>query len=431
MVVLGAVIGAGFASGKEIVSFFGQYGYWSLPIMALVGGLFFFFFFVFAKLGKMLKPKSISDMTTAMFGKFGIIVDFGFIISSFITLSSMIAGCDSVGSLVFKESYNFCYISIFTVMIVAVVVIVGLKYIYKITNLIIPTIIVFIVGILIAYACTTTPEQVSSTHINFNFPSLFLYGILYVSMNTFTNIFIISKSSEYMDKKQIGIASSVSSSIIVLLVTLILLSVLRGGDSIFLSDMPMISIAYSVGGAVGIIYSIILWLAIFTTICVATYSIVEWLNKFIKNKFLCTVIVLSLGFVFSRFGFSTIVDIFYPIEGIFGGIFIVYSIIYYFKNKHGYEVKERAIIENHKLMQSKAFFEFDKQNQPNYEITPEKVETHNFNHAKSKSKIQKGESDEIYSLKIENNKKHKVITKKKRNGEIIKEIKTKEQKNST
>ena len=45
-------------------------------------------------------------------------------------------------------------------------------------------------------------------------------------------------------------------------------------------------------------------------------------------------LTLGLGFVFSRFGFATIVEIFYPIEGIFGGVFILYSMEYYFKNRN-------------------------------------------------------------------------------------------------
>ena len=422
MIVLGAVIGAGFASGKEIVSFFGKLGYFSLPFLLVVGGLFFFFFYVFAKLGKMLKPKSISDITASMFGKFGIIVDFGFIMSAFITLSSMIAGCDSVGTIIFKENYNFCYISIFSVMLVTVILMFGLKYIYKITNFIVPSIIILMVIILLTYAGKTPAETVSSSNINFNFASAIIYSVLYVCMNTFTNIFIISKSSSYMNKKQIGVASIISSVLIVLLVALILVSVLRGGDAIFLSDMPMLSIAFSTGGVAGITYSIILWLAIFTTICIAAYSIVEWLNKFIKNKFLCIVIVLGLSFVFSRFGFSTIVDVFYPIEGIFGGIFIIYSIVYYYKNKRKFELKERLILENLKLAESKSLFEcgnhsLDFENAENNKkcVVPDVI--------KQKSIPTNKCSDEICSLKIEKKKHEFIITKKKRNGETIKDVK--------
>ena len=112
MAILGAIIGAGFASGKEIVSFFGKYGYWVIPFLVLAAILFFFCFYIFSNLGKDIKPKSISDITSKIFGKAGVFVDFSFILSTFITLASMLAGCDSIGGIMFGDGYSFCYISI-------------------------------------------------------------------------------------------------------------------------------------------------------------------------------------------------------------------------------------------------------------------------------------------------------------------------------
>ena len=352
MTIVGAIIGAGFASGREIVSFFATHGYWALIFLPFVFGLFFFFFYVFSKLGKMIKPKSISDMTNAMFGKAGVFVDFAFILSTFITLSSMLAGSDSIGQIVFGSGYNFCYISILTAMIVAVIVSVGLKYIYKVTDLILPVMLILITAVIIIFLTSNEGGQVSPSNISSNFASATLSTILYASMNTFANIFIIAKTSQFMSKKQIGMASGISSGVLSVFITLILIIVLRGGNSIFLSDMPMLQVAYGISNFFGVVYAIVLWLAIFTTICIAAYTIVEWLNRFIKNKFLCSVITITLGFIFSRFGFSTIVGVFYPIEGVFGGIFIVYSIVYYFKNRKKYQRYEIMEIAESKVEQS-------------------------------------------------------------------------------
>lgn len=353
MTILAGIIGAGFASGKEIVSFFGAAGYWAIPFLVIVGGLFFCCFYIFSWIGKFVKPKSISDLTSAVFGRAGMFVDFGFILSSFITLSSMLAGCDSIGILIFGTGYNFCYISIITAIAVAVIVAIGLKFIYKITDFIMPVMLGMILIVLILHLFTQAPQEVSPERINFNFLSIFIYSILYVSMNSFYNIFIIAKSSEYMDKKQIGKASTIASSILFVLILLVFISILRGGDFVFMSDMPMINIANGLGTPIGIIYSIVLWFAIFTTICISAYTIVGWLGRAIKNKFMCSVIVLTLGFIFSRFGFANIVKIFYPIEGIFGLFFIIYLVVYYFKNKKVYMAKQNAIIENYNLAQSK------------------------------------------------------------------------------
>lgn len=355
MAVVGAIIGAGFVSGKEVVSFFGSWGYFSLFLIALVGVLFFFCFYIFSKLGKNLRPKSISDLTSAMFGKAGVFVDFAFILSSFITLSSMIAGSDSIGQIMFGAGYNFCYISILTVMIVVIVVSVGLKFIYKITDAILPVMLVLILIVSLTFLFGTSRQMVSADNTSGSAFSALIYFVLYVFMNTFSNIFIIAKTSQYMSKKQIGLACGISAGILAFLVGLILITIMHGGNEIFVSDMPMLAVANGTNKTFGMIYAIVLWLAIFTTICVVAYTIVEWLFQYISNKFICSVITLSLGFVFSRFGFSTIVDIFYPIEGIFGGIFIVYSVVYYFKTKKQFLLKEYSKINTGKTAESVEF----------------------------------------------------------------------------
>ena len=355
MAVVGAIIGAGFVSGKEVVSFFGSWGYFSLFLIALVGALFFFCFYIFSKLGKNLRPKSISDLTSAMFGKAGVFVDFAFILSSFITLSSMIAGSDAIGLVMFGAGYNFCYISILTVMIVVIVVSVGLKFIYKITDAILPVMLVLILIVSLTFLFGTARQTISADNTSGSAFSAIVYFVLYVFMNTFSNIFIIAKTSQYMSKKQIGLACGISAGILAFLVGLILITIMHGGDEIFVSDMPMLAVANGINKTFGVIYAIVLWLAIFTTICVVAYTIVEWLFQYIKNKFVCSVVTLSLGFVFSRFGFSTIVDIFYPVEGIFGGIFIVYSVVYYFKTQKQFLLKEYSNINAGKTAESVEF----------------------------------------------------------------------------
>lgn len=355
MAIVGAIIGAGFVSGREIISFFGGYGYLSFLLLIPVAILFFLVFYIFVKLGKELKPKSISDLTFAMFGKAGVVVDFGFILSTFITLSSMLAGSDSIGQIMFGASYNFCYIGIITAMIVTVIVFCGLKYIYKITDAILPIMLVLIFVVALTFLISSPKQVVSQDKFNQNTFSAIFYMILYVFMNTFSNIFIIAKTSQYMNKRQTGIASALSSTLLTVFVGIILLTILHGGDSIFASDMPMLAAANAVSGVFGTVYSIVLWLAIFTTICLAAYTIVQWLNNYIKNRFLCAVITLTLAFIFSRFGFATIVDIFYPIEGIFGGVFIIYSVIFYFKNKKRFLANKIMLINSKNTAESLSY----------------------------------------------------------------------------
>lgn len=340
MVVVGSIVGAGFASGKEIASFFGGSGFWSIAFVLLVGALFFCCFFLFAKIGKMLKPNSISDINKAVFGKTYVVADLLCITSAFITLSSMLAGCDSLGSIVFGQGYNFCYISIAFAMIVAVLITFGIGWIYKVNNILIPIVLTLIFVVGVAFLIFVPKQNVSAENINFMPFSTLLSCFLYVAMNVFANIFIIAKSSQNVNKKKFAVASILTSVILSLFIVLILICILLGGDKIFLSDMPMLNVAYSINNVFGVVYSIVMSLAIFTTICNAAYTIQMWLNNFIPNKFLCSVITLVVGFAFSRFGFSTIVEVFYPLEGIFAFVLIVCCAIYYFKNQKKFKTQK-------------------------------------------------------------------------------------------
>lgn len=360
MAVFGAIIGAGFASGKEIVSFFGNLGFWAIPVILLVGSLFFCCFYLFSKIGKMVRPNSISDITRAIFGNAYIFVDFSFVLCSFITLSSMLAGCDSIGQIAFGQSYNFCYISILTAIIVAIIISTGLKYIYKINNIVLPTILIFIVVIIFSFFVSGGADSSVELTINTNIFSGIVSAVLYVSMNIFTNIFIIAKSSSYLNKKQLALCCGVASGLLVVFIISILCCILFGGTMVFGSDMPMITLAFGLNNFFGIVYSIVLWLAIFTTICVASYSILTWLNNYIKNKFWCAVIILTLGFVFSRFGFSNIVNIFYPLEGVFAFIMIIFSARYYFKNRKTFMLNQEYLyldVQNQKFGTSDNYFD--------------------------------------------------------------------------
>ena len=232
-------------------------------------------------------------------------------------------------------------------MIVTIIVFYGLKYIYKITDFILPVMLILVVFVILTFLISKPQQNVTEEFFNKNIFSSSIYLFLYVFMNTFSNTFIISKTSQYMNKKQIKIASLITAVILSMFVGLILIAIFHGGNKVFISDMPMLDVANSIGSVFGITYAVVLWLAIFTTICISAYTIVQWLNIYIKNKFLCSVITLTLGFIFSRFGFATIVEIFYPIEGIFGGIFIIYSIVFYFKNKNRFFAKEKLEYPQH------------------------------------------------------------------------------------
>jgi hypothetical protein len=58
---MGTIVGAGFASGQEMLQFFGAFGIWGVMGLALAGYLFYYFGNIILQLGKELKAESRSS----------------------------------------------------------------------------------------------------------------------------------------------------------------------------------------------------------------------------------------------------------------------------------------------------------------------------------------------------------------------------------
>lgn len=335
--ILGAILGAGFASGKEIQTFFTNYGIIAYALMIISFTLFLWTFYLFARIGKIIKPHSIADITKASMGKISFIVDVLLVLSMFVTLSAMLSATDSFAQTVFAD-YSFPWASIIMALLVILVLSGGKNSMFSTNNIVMPVVVVMIFVVLISFFSGAPKESVNIEPIQSTARQLkgILFAFLYVGVNTISESFIVARVSEKMTKKQSLIASVCCSIVVILFVFLISLALSQSGDYIYGSSLPMIKISYLINNAVGNCYGFVLLLAIFTTLVSTTYTMTSWLKQFIKNKFACTNIIIVLGFILSRFGFSNIVETLYPLKGVLGVVLIfAFSMFYanHTKNK--------------------------------------------------------------------------------------------------
>lgn len=335
--ILGAVVGAGFASGKEIQTFFTNYGTIAYALMIIAFGLFVWTFYMFARIGKIIKPHSIADITKASFGKLSFVVDILLMLSMFVTLSAMLSATDSLTQTIFPN-YSFPWTSIILAILIIVVLSGGKSSMFNANNIIMPIVVVMIFVVLVSFFCGAPKESVNIEAIQSSASQLngILFALLYVGLNTISESFIVARVSEKMNKKQSFIASVCCAVVILALVVLISVALNNSGSYVYNSSLPILKIAYSTLTPLGNCYGIVLLLAIFTTLVSTTYTMTSWLKQFIKNKFASTIIIVIIGFVLSRFGFDNIVSTFYPLKGVLGVVLIVAYSIFLFghtKNK--------------------------------------------------------------------------------------------------
>src|SRR5690606_28136576 len=103
---IGTIVGAGFATGQEILQFFTKYGQWGFYCILLATALFIWLGYKVMLLANRIHAKSYEDLNTALFGKLC-----GTIISLFMMLvllgvsAVMLAGAGTI----FEENWNLSY----------------------------------------------------------------------------------------------------------------------------------------------------------------------------------------------------------------------------------------------------------------------------------------------------------------------------------
>ena len=333
-VILGSVIGAGFASGRDIVTFFLEYGVFSSFLIIIMGLLIFYMVYIFIRVGKYLKPKTVGDLTKPIFKKYAKIMNGIAVASLFIAVFAMLAGIDALASDLFVD-YNFPYFSILLSFLTIVIVMGGLKSLLEVNSYIVPVMIVFVLLVPIL-----TFLFIPLNPITYDQPYSFLFVgqgvfsvVLYVCLNMFTISIIVTQIGPMITNKLATKTALYSSVFITFCVSLVLSAILNSEEVIINSSMPMVLIAYQLGSFLGGIYSLIVLLGVFTTLISSSFAIDNWFNQFFKQKGVSISIIVFLGFLVSRLGFSNIVSVFYPIEGLFGLIFIVGVILFYYKNR--------------------------------------------------------------------------------------------------
>lgn len=327
-VIIGTMIGAGFASGKEIFLFFNSYG-----IKGFVGVLISTLLssYIIAKVFEIVKNKDIQN-----YGEFleclhpsqkekGIMVNtiLNAMIQIFllITFYIMIAGFSAyfsqeigvsgmVGSILIGVLCYFTFMG-------------NQEGIAKANTLLVPVLILMIV--VLGIKGIRAEELMGEIGISYTQEGSWLVSsLLYASYNSILLIPILITMKSYIQKKRdvfsivflCFIVLSVLAAIIYLLIQTIPIDVNK-------LELPMVYIAGKLGLIFKYIYGFVILSSIFTSAISAGYSFLENTTKQAKAyRIVCFFICIS-SILVSKVGFSNLVSSLYPIFGYLGLIQIL------------------------------------------------------------------------------------------------------------
>ena len=333
---IGTVIGAGFASGKEILVFFGNSGKYFWLVCSLCSILFALIAMLFMIRAKTLNLYNLSDLSKQTFKKGHAVFDLFIIAAQLIVLAAMLAGIDSLFIEILGFNSRFPLFSLFSLILCCVVISFGISGVLEVNSVLVPVIIIFIVLIVIFKPKINADILASDVLKQSGILPSALSCMLYVGMNMLLSVNVLISPCKTLSKRQIITGAVFGAICISALMFIIGANIFSSSTDILKVDMPLLFLTNGMPNLFKLISAIVVWCGIFTTMISSMFPIVEYAKPFFKNKFLNILMVSGIGFGLSRAGFYIIVKYLFPVLGTIGSIFIV---IFYFATKNkGYKL---------------------------------------------------------------------------------------------
>lgn len=324
-VIIGTLIGAGFASGQEVYLFFFSYGMKGLIgilISSIISGVVIYSTFNILNKYKINTYKDFLNILIPKNIKLKIIANFIINIFILITFFIMIAG---FGAYFEQEiGINRLVGSLILAIITFIVFMTSIKGVVKVNELIVPILIgfIFIIGIISIKDIHIL--NLENYVIRTNYTNFALSAVLYSSYNSILLIPVLITLNNYVkNKKQIFYISFISAIVTMLLSVIIFLLLVRVDVDISKLEMPVVYVVSNMFKILRYIYGVIILGSIFTTAISLGVSFLQNTAKNKKGYTQISIIMCITSVIISKFGFSNLVSLLYPIFGYLGLIQIL------------------------------------------------------------------------------------------------------------
>lgn len=324
-VIIGTMIGAGFASGQEMYLFFFSYGIEGLIgilISSLIIGI------VIDKTFQVVNKYGVDtykDFLAILIKKKGKIAPFiNGIINLFIliTFFIMIAG---FGAYFEQElGINSLIGSTILATLTFVIFMTSVKGVVKANELLVPLLIGFLIIIGMINLKDIHFRELQNYIMATKEGSFVLSAILYSSYNSILLIPVLLTLKDYIrDKKQILTIATLSTIIIIILSIIVFLLLVRIDVDITKLEMPAVYVVSHSFKILRYIYGFIILGSIFTTTISLGTSFLQNITKNKKSYTQIAVIMCITSVLVSKIGFSNLVNLLYPFFGYLGLIQIL------------------------------------------------------------------------------------------------------------
>ena len=306
--IFGMIVGAGFASGNEIVVYFSRFGnmsYVYILMSAILLFLILYFFLAYGqKISQKLETNKILNLTMSLI--------------ALVFCASMYAGIDNL--LLYFSPWIHSVAMVALLLLCLLITIKGLGGLEKFNLYLMP-----FLGVCFFIVLCFCANKESTFYLTDVKPLAgLLYSPLYVALNTSMSIFVLAKQGEKLNKKQAIWASLFS----VLLLSGFLLFgnfiLIRNPES-FVREMPILFVVKD-NFLIFICEFFVILTGCFSTLISLCFTLKNSIKKLIKNNYLTIFSSVFLPYFICNVGFSRIISLFYPICSVFGIFILLFAI---------------------------------------------------------------------------------------------------------
>ncbi|MCI2062925.1 MAG: hypothetical protein LKJ83_09145 [Eubacteriaceae bacterium] len=329
---LSCIIGAGTASGQEILQFLVSFGYWGIGgcIIALI--LYIWYTTVLVDIGRRIHAQSSKQVFGYLLGdKFGMLMDYFTFVMVFLIFVVMLSGAGATISQ--YTGMNEITARIVATIVVLCTVLLGIEKFVNILGCVGPVIVVIgaliglisflqnIDGFLHAGEIMKTLNMAHPSGVH----SWWVSGILYVTFTVMIAVpFYTKLGSEVKERKNAVAGGIVAGAGFMLVAILFYLGMLSSIDKVYDKQVPTLELAKAISPFFAFMFTVLILLAIYSTavpLCWTVCSKVAGTNK-IRYK-ICAVVTCIIGFFGALFPFASIIGVVYPYLGIVGIILCI------------------------------------------------------------------------------------------------------------
>lgn len=324
-VFVSAMIGAGFASGSEILFYFAKYkreGFFGIIISVLLFSLLEYC--ILTQAGKRkayLLEDYISSVSNKYFSKITTATAYFFML---IIFSAMLSGFGEMGNELFGISKKYCsLLLLFCCNFILTKGYKGFETVESVLSVII-VLFLFATGIYLVFFRELTVSAVSIA----DNAAVSAFG--YSGYNILTNTAVLCILARENNKKSALCSSILSGIILLVLMTLFWYILCTYAGKIPLGAIPVLTLCRRHSGVLTVIYTLALIASMLTTAVSSAYSLAVGISPK-AGKRTARYMITVIGYFLSAFEFSVLVDKFYRVVGIFSVAFM--AIIFYYQIK--------------------------------------------------------------------------------------------------